>query len=110
MKTIVANAFSYNMFDWNQISEVTSVAKKLSLEEFADELKKKEWTSSIGHGDMAGLLTKITGVEIPMNKCNDKLIPGDVLLVAQYTGPRLPEGATQLPEGASIVFLKCEIK
>ena len=110
MKTIVANAFSFNMFDWSKMKEVTSVTKKLSLEEFASELQQEGWTSSVGHGDMAGLLSKMTGVEVPMNRCNDKLEVGDVLLVAQYTGPRLPEGATQLPEGASIVFLKCEIK
>lgn len=28
----------------------------------------------------------------------------DMLLVAQYVGPRLPEGATTLPEGAHIEF------
>jgi hypothetical protein len=27
---------------------------------------------------------------------------GEGVLVAQYRGPRLPEGATELPEGATI--------
>lgn len=36
------------------------------------------------------------------NRVNVKLEPGVLILVGQYIGPRLPEGATTLPEGASI--------
>ena len=34
---------------------------------------------------------------------------GDTLYVAQLTGGRLPEGATELPEGFSFKFLKVEL-
>jgi hypothetical protein len=33
------------------------------------------------------------------------LVPGDRVLVGQYSGTRLPEGATTLPEGATIRWL-----
>ena len=36
------------------------------------------------------------------NRVNVKLEPGVLILVGQYIGPRLPKGATTLPEGASI--------
>ena len=45
------------------------------------------------------------GVEIPCNRATVALKEGDVALVGQYSGPRLPEGATSLPEGAAIKWL-----
>lgn len=43
-------------------------------------------------------------MEVPVNRASYTLVPGEKLLVAQYKGPRLPEGATKLPEGATIEF------
>ena len=107
---ILSNAFSYNMIS---VFPCAQIAQELSLEEFAKELKKGGWKSSIGHADMANMLTEMTGVAIEMNRCNDSLSVGDTLLIAQYSGPRLPEGATALPEGAKIKYLKvtiCDVK
>ena len=107
---ILSNAFSYNMIETFPCAQI---AKEVSLAEFTEELKKGGWKSSIGHADMANMLTEMTGVKIEMNRCNDSLSAGDVLLLAQYSGPRLPEGATSLPEGAKIKFLKvtiCDVK
>jgi hypothetical protein len=38
-----------------------------------------------------------------------KLNQGTRLLVGQYDGPRLPEGATSLPEGATLTWFKVEL-
>lgn len=58
--------------------------------------------SVVGHADTAALLTAILGREVAMNRASLALHRGDALYVAQYNGPRLPEGATSLPEGAKI--------
>lgn len=56
--------------------------------------------SIVGHADTARLL----GVEC--NRQSVMLGPDDDLIVAQYVGPRLPEGATELPEGARIEWIR----
>ena len=101
---IVSNAFSLNMLT-NDKERVMDM-KPITLEEFTQEIKEGGWESSVGHGDMASLLSEMTGEKIPANRRNDSLGKEDILLVAQYSGPRLPEGATKLPEGAKIVFWK----
>jgi hypothetical protein len=63
----------------------------------------------IGHADtdvlVRGLLESV-GVFAPKGvRETYKLGYGDELLVAQYNGPRLPEGTTVLPEGAGFKFM-----
>ena len=105
MATIISNAFSFNMVQGDKFP-CSIRAQEISLEELKEELRTSNWESSIGHGDMAKVLSEMTGFNIPANRRNDSLENGDVLLIAQYTGPRLPEGATSLPEGAKIKFIK----
>lgn len=63
-----------------------------------------ERIAAIGHADTAKIVSGILGVEIPPARVTVTLGEGDGCLVAQYTGPRLPEGATVLPSGAEIVW------
>ena len=60
--------------------------------------------SVIGHIDTARVVSTILNREVPCNRESIALREGDELYVAQITGGRLPEGATTLPEGASMVF------
>jgi hypothetical protein len=60
--------------------------------------------SAIGHAETAALLAEMLGVPVQTNRMNISIRPGDEVMVAQYIGPRLPEGATTLPEGAQIQF------
>ena len=108
MAKIISNAFSFNMVDWEGQAglPVTVNAREMDLKEFKEELEKGGWESSVGHADIARVLSEMTGVEIPVNRRNDTLKDGDFVFVAQYTGPRLPEGATSLPEGAKIRFIR----
>ena len=96
------NAFSLNMLPPFE-GEVVIKIRKLTLEE-ARTLLAGGFTSAVGHEDTARLLTGLLGVEVPFNRTTVTLNPGDQAIVAQYRGPRLPEGATQLPEGASFEF------
>jgi hypothetical protein len=66
--------------------------------------------SMIGHIDTAKIISGMLGVELPMNRKNVKLAQGEKMIVAQYSGPRLPEGATTLPEGAKIEFVLVEME
>lgn len=65
------------------------------------------WESYIGHPDVAHVVQADLGLENELydrQRRSCKLTGGDALVVAQYTGPRLPEGATALPEGATILY------
>ena len=65
--------------------------------------------SVIGHADTAWIVSGMLGIELPVNRANVKLACGEKMIVAQYSGPRLPEGATVLPEGAKIEFVLVEV-
>ena len=60
--------------------------------------------SCIGHADTANVLSKLLNCEISCNRVSIQLRQGERCIVAQYIGPRLPEGCKDLPEGARIDF------
>lgn len=59
---------------------------------------------AIGHKDTATLVESMIGQINLFGRQDIQLFPGDSVVLAQYRGPRLPEGATVLPEGAKIEF------
>ena len=93
------NAFSLNMIVGNADIAVREVSQKVAAC-LADAC-----TSAVGHADTAAVFSSVLGVEIPCNRATVALKDGDVALVGQYSGPRLPEGATSLPEGAAIKWM-----
>lgn len=66
--------------------------------------------SAVGHESTAAVFSSQLGVEVPFNRVNAALQRGNVALVGQYRGPRLAEGATELPEGATIQWLRVEVQ
>lgn len=58
--------------------------------------------SRVGHASTAVLFGHILGLTVAMNRVAVTLQPGDRLLVGQFIGARLPEGATELPPGAAL--------
>lgn len=71
----------------------------------------EEIVSCVGHADTARIFSGILGIEVAVNRTSITLTPEeDLLLVGQYQGPRLPEGATQLPEGAEIAWYLVEVQ
>lgn len=97
----ITNAFSINMLPREEV--VAVLFTPISLDE-AREIAAKGLESAIGHADTARIVSDLLGVEIPSNRVDIRLQNRDRILVAQYSGPRLPEGATTLPEGAKIEF------
>lgn len=100
MAIYLGNAFSLQMLNLQstQQVQVTPIA--------VEEVKDAEFVSVVGHADTATVLTAVLGKEVSFNRASVRLEDGDVLYVAQVTGGRLPEGATQLPEGFALTFVK----
>jgi hypothetical protein len=66
--------------------------------------------SAVGHADTAAVFSSLLGVPVPMERRTVTLQPGETALVGQYSGPRLPEGATTLPEEATITWLLVTVR
>jgi len=120
-KIIVANSFSINMIEKdNNVSfkKVSAGYIAYSLWTlFNDSAIMAEFVPAIGHADTAriaeNLLNKaLSGWTVPplFNRTNITLNEGDILFVAQFRGQRLPEGATELPEGATIEWWQVTIQ
>jgi len=76
----------------------------------AEEVAALPLESAIGHADTAKVVGDLLGIDLLANRVNISLNPGDNMVVAQYIGPRLQEGATQLPDGARIEFRLVKVK
>jgi hypothetical protein len=70
----------------------------------AKNLLESEFICAIGHPDTARIVSSILGVNIQPRRLTVELARDDSLLVAQYRGPRLEAGATELPKGATLEF------
>ena len=100
---VVSNAVSLNMLP-KGITSGGIIFRRISLDEARRLVREaKQIVSAIGHADTARIVGQELGIELQADRRNVTL--GDELtLVAQYVGPRLPEGATELPQGARIEF------
>lgn len=97
---ILLNAFSLNMV---QAFPATIEVAEIGREEAA--VFAADCVSAVGHADTAAVFSGVLGVQVDCNRATVTLMHGDRALVGQYSGPRLPEGATTLPEGAAIKWL-----
>ena len=103
----ITNSFSINMIN----CETMVSFRKLDAKGVVGCLKRHstdEIISGIGHRDMAEIVSKQIGMEIPVERRTITLdVSEDMVIVAQYTGPRLPEGCCTLPDGAKINYWLC---
>jgi len=67
-------------------------AREISIQEASELLKNEKFVSAVGHEATAKALSNIFGVEIPFNRIQITLQPGDKLL-SIILKKRLPEGA-----------------
>jgi len=61
--------------------------------------------SAVGHYDTAALFSALLGHPVEPARVTLQFSGDDAYLVGQLAGPRLPEGATTLPAGASIRWM-----
>lgn len=112
MKLYIGNAFSLSMLDREtQQREVGNPFATVRIPRPVDDpigfianyaTAGVEVISAVGHADTAAVFSAVLDRPIGVNRVSIKLTGEDRLLVGQYIGPRLPEGATTLPEGATI--------
>lgn len=112
MRLFISNAFSLSMLDRDaqagndvRLQGQQRIPKPVGIPTNTLAMWREpgdEIVSIVGHADTARLFETILGIPVPVNRQSIKLLPSDRLLVGQYIGPRLPEGATTLPEGARI--------
>ena len=98
----LCNAFSLSM-----VPSTCDIRSRALDEPQARELAA-DAVSAVGHADTAALFGSILGRPVAHQRATVVLERGDVAIVGQYTGPRLPEGATSLPEGARIEWRRIE--
>jgi hypothetical protein len=102
---LLLNAFSLNMLaDY----PAQPLFEEVPLDEVRSALAAG-FESAVGHPDTARVFTDTLGFEVPANRANVSLSKGDIAVIGQYRGPRLPEGATTLPEGATIQWLRVTV-
>lgn len=102
---IILNAFSANMLGQFPATvcfkQIDTAAARWEL---AGELH-----SAVGHADTAAVFSRALDLPVPCNRETVKLRAGQRAILGQYSGPRLPEGATTLPEGARITWLFVDV-
>lgn len=101
---IITNAFSLNMLD---TIEAQITCTQITIGHAQGLVSTFDYVSAVGHADTATMFSSQLGTVVPCNRMNvelslTKFTDKHSLLVGQYTGPRLSEGATTLPEGAKI--------
>jgi len=101
-RKILTNAFSLQM-----LAELNA---DVTVREITPAEVPEDTESAMGHADIAAVAGSVLGREIPVVRSSQKLTETDELYVAQFMGGRLPEGATTLPEGFSIKWLKITVK
>ena len=95
---LLTNALSLNMLS----GDARIIARKISTAEAQRLYGIHQPHSAVGHADTAAVFASQLGYHVTANRATVALEADDEMLVGQYSGPRLPEGATNLPEGATI--------
>ena len=107
MTTYLTNAFSINMLK----DDANVSFSKLDISEVATHIDSST-ANAIGHADTDTVVRKdltqncnVSPFELHLGqRMTVSVERGDIMIVAQYRGPRLEEGATSLPAGATIEY------
>jgi len=112
-KTYLTNAFSFNMVDQIGTVEfdmlVDVVTSSAMREHVEDSVKEGSLCISMSNQATCDLLNAIIGGSIAPEKGNVDAKIGDTVLIMQYNGPRLYNGAKNIPEGGKVRFYKVQI-
>jgi hypothetical protein len=101
------NAFSVNMLV-AEARTTTVEFERLTAAE-ARQALSGGFVSAVGHEDTARIFGQILGLPVEANRTTIALAAGERAVLGQYIGPRLPEGATELPPGARIDWFRVTV-
>ncbi|NLN93345.1 MAG: DUF1874 domain-containing protein [Candidatus Hydrogenedens sp.] len=111
MSSIQTNPlYLLNAFSVNQLGSFPAAVKftEQTVSE-VQEVLAEGYCSAVGHGQTAEIFSRVLQTTIPVQRITIELHPGDRAVLGQYRGPRLEEGARQLPDGARIHWYLVEI-
>lgn len=94
-----------NAFSLNMITAPAVISIKLLTAVEAARLLNGNLVSAVGHASTAAVFAATLDLPVEVARKTVVLSPGESAVVGQYRGPRLEEGATSLPEGATIEWL-----
>jgi len=106
----IVSALSLNMADLASQPNGSFNWSVLTVQGAATLAQSGEWTKEVGHEDIARIAAGELGVEALFARTDIKVGAGDMLLVVQYTGSRLPAGTSVLPTGAKIQYVLVTVK
>jgi hypothetical protein len=95
---LLLNAFSINMLS----GRMTTLTFSQIPQQMAGILARRGIESAVGHASTAAVFSAVLGVPVPCERRTVTISDGEPVLIGQYRGPRLSEGATELPEGATV--------
>jgi len=98
---ILCNSFSINML---ASLPAQPTFRELTLVE-VKEVLAAGFESAVGHADTAAVFADVLDLAVPAVRSTMSLRKGDVAIIGQYRGPRLPEGCKTLPDGATIQWV-----
>jgi len=91
-RLVISNAFSVNMVYTSDIYAIIKTDIGTARTVVEDAVKSNiEIVSIVGHESTAKLLSKLLGIDIPVNRANYRISENDMLLVFTIS-ERLPEG------------------
>ncbi len=82
----------------------TIEVREITVEQ-ARNLLAEGLESAVGHADTAAVFSNVLGLPVATNRATVSLSKGDMVVVGQYRGPRLSEGAKTLPADATIQWV-----
>ena len=104
----LGNAFSFSMLP---ASGVSLHVDPLSTEQVREIITGQHgYVSCVGHESTAAVFSEQLGLQVSAARISVSLGVGDAILVGQYIGPRLHEGATSLPPGAEIRWVRAMVR
>lgn len=107
----LSSAFSLNMLDLENIPDGSIRYEVVPIEKARELVNAGTVVNVIGHQTTAAIIgEQLYGKPMNANRANVSMSYEDKMLVAQYYGDRLPEGATELPAGAKIVYILVYIR
>lgn len=99
MTTYICNAFALSMVP----DGATVRTRPVNLPGIAHKIGNP--VSVVGHADTARVFEQLLGIPVAHNRMTISIGPTDNLYVGQLVGGRLPEGATELPDGFQIKWV-----
>ena len=97
MSTILSNAFSLSMVpNLNNIGNEFTIRTRVVGVEEVKSLLANGFNSCVGHEDACAKYSELLAIPISYNRTSVKIDVGDKLIVGQFTGQRLVEGATTI--------------